>query len=128
MKKTIKRQIAEFVASKGSATRMEIIEFYVDLKNGKGHYQENKNSPLCIGSKKDENGIHQAIFHPTQTHNPFRGRLSSGFNKIYEEWQIEYYAKSGYKGSIRKAWLMDESTSEFLIKAEDNKYQAIIKD
>jgi hypothetical protein len=128
MKKTIKRQIAEFVASKGSATRMEIIEFYVDLKNGKGHYQENKNSPLWIGSKKDENGIHQAIFHPTQTHNPFRGRLSSGFNKIYEEWQIEYYAKSGYKGSIRKAWLMDESTSEFLIKAEDNKYQAIIKD
>jgi hypothetical protein len=128
MKKTIKRQIAEFVASKGSATRMEIIEFYVDLKNGKGHYQENKNSPLWIGSKKDENGIHQAIFHPTQTHNPFRGRLSSGFNKIYEEWQIEYYAKSGYKGSIRKAWLMDESTSEFLIKAEDNRYQAIIKD
>jgi len=128
MKKTIKRQIAEFVASKGSATRMEIIEFYVDLKNGKGHYQENKNSPLWIGSKKDENGIHQAIFHPTQTHNPFRGRLSSGFNKIYEEWQIEYYAKSGYKGSIRKAWLMDESTSEFLIKAEDNKYQAVIKD
>jgi hypothetical protein len=128
MKKTIKRQIAEFVASKGSATRMEIIEFYVDLKNGKGHYQENKNSPLWIGSKKDENGIHQAIFHPTQTHNPFRGRLSSGFNKIYEEWQIEYYAKSGHKGSIRKAWLMDESTSEFLIKAEDNRYQAIIKD
>jgi hypothetical protein len=128
MKKTIKRQIAEFVASKGSATRMEIIEFYVDLKNGKGHYQKNKNSPLWIGSKKDENGIHQAIFHPTQTHNPFRGRLSSGFNKIYEEWQIEYYAKSGYKGSIRKAWLMDESTSEFLIKAEDNRYQAIIKD
>ena len=128
MKKTIKRQIAEFVVSKGSATRMEIIEFYVDLKNGKGHYQENKNSPLWIGSEKDENGIHQAIFHPTQTHNPFRGRLSSGFNKIYEEWQIEYYAKSGYKGSIRKAWLMDESTSEFLIKAEDNKYQAIIKD
>jgi hypothetical protein len=128
MKKTIKRQIVEFVASKGSATRMEIIEFYVDLKNGKGHYQENKNSPLWIGHRKDQNGIHQAIFHPTQTHNPFRGRLSSGFNKIYEEWQIEYYAKSGYKGSIRKAWLMDESTSEFLIKAEDNKYQAVIKD
>jgi hypothetical protein len=128
MKKTIKRQIAEFVASKGSATRMEIIEFYVDLKNGKGHYQENKNSPLWIGSKKDENGIHQAIFHPTQTHNPFRGRLSSGFNKIYEEWQIEYYAKSGYKGSIRKAWLMDENTREFLVKDQDGKYQAVIKD
>jgi hypothetical protein len=128
MKKTIKRQIAEFVASKGSATRMEIIEFYVDLKNGKGHYQENKNSPLWIGSKKDENGIHQAIFHPTQTHNPFRGRLSSGFNKIYEEWQIEYYAKSGYKGSIRKAWLMDENTKEYLVKDQDGKYQAVIKD
>ena len=128
MKKTIKRQIVEFVASKGSASRMEIIEFYVDLKNGKGHYKENKNSPFWIGSKKDENGIYQAIFHPTKTHNPFRGCLSSGFNKIYEEWQIEYQAKSGYKGSITKAWLMNENTKEFLVKAEGNQYQAVIKD
>lgn len=128
MKKTIKRQIVEFVASKGSASRMEIIEFYVDLKNGKGHYQENKNSPLWIGNKKDENGNHQAIFHPTQTQNRFRGCLSSGFNKIYEEWQIEYYSKIGYQGSITKAWLMDQSTKEFLVKGEDGKYQAVIKE
>ena len=128
MKKTIKRQITEFVASKGSATRMEIIEFYVDLKNGKDHYQENKNSPLWIGHEKDENGNHKAIFHPTQTQNTFRGCLSSGFNKIYEEWQIEYYSKTGYQGSITKAWLMNENTKEFLVKAEDNKYQAVIKD
>jgi hypothetical protein len=106
---------------------MEIIEFYVDLKNGEGHYKENKNSPLWIGSKKDENGIYQPIFHPTQTQNPFRGCLSSGFNKIFEEWQIEYQEKSGYKGSITKAWLMNSSTSEFLVKV-GNKYQAVIKD
>lgn len=128
MKKTIKRQIVEFVASKGSASRMEIIEFYVDLKNGKGHYQENKNSPLWIGNKKDENGNYQAIFHPTQTQNRFRGCLSSGFNKIYEESQIEYYSKIGYQGSITKAWLMDQSTKEFLVKGEDGKYQAVIKE
>ena len=128
MKKTIKRQIVEFVASKGSASRMEIIEFYVDLKNGKGHYKENKNSPFWIGTKKDENGIYQAIFHPTKTHNPFRGCLASGFNKIYEEWQIEYNAKVGYQGSITKAWLMNENTKEFLVKAEGNQYQAVIKD
>jgi hypothetical protein len=127
MNKTIKRQIVEFVAAKGSASRMEIIEFYVDLKNGEGHYKENKNSPLWIGSKKDENGRYQPIFHPTQTHNPFRGCLSSGFNKIFEEWQIEYQAKSGYKGPITKAWLMNSSTSEFLVKV-GNKYQAVIKD
>jgi hypothetical protein len=127
MNKTIKRQIVEFVAAKGSASRMEIIEFYVDLKNGEGHYKENKNSPLWIGSKKDENGIYQPIFHPTQTQNPFRGCLSSGFNKIFEEWQIEYQEKSGYKGSITKAWLMNSSTSEFLVKV-GNKYQAVIKD
>jgi hypothetical protein len=127
MNKTIKRQIVEFVAAKGSASRMEIIEFYVDLKNGEGHYKENKNSPLWIGSKKDENGIYQPIFHPTQTQNPCRGCLSSGFNKIFEEWQIEYQAKSGYKGSITKAWLMNSSTSEFLVKV-GNKYQAVIKD
>lgn len=125
MKKTIKRQIVEFVASKGSATRMEIIEFYVDLKNGKGHYQENKNSPLWIGHKKDENGIHQAIFHPTQTQNPFRGCLSSGFNKCYEETQISY---GWIHGGIKKAWLMNEDTKEFLVKGEDGKYQAVIKE
>lgn len=128
MKKTIKRQIAEFVVSKGSATRMEIIEFYVDLKNGKGHYRENKNAPLWIGNEKDKNGIYQPIFHPTKTHNPFRGCLSSGFNKIYEEWQIEYQEKSGYKGSITKAWLMNEDTKEFLVKVDSNKYEAVIKD
>jgi hypothetical protein len=123
MKKTIKRQIAEFVASKGSATRMEIIEFYVDLKNGSGFYQANCKRPDILSYSRE--GI---VYHPTKTNNPFRGRLSSGFNKCYEEWQIEYFSKSGYKGSIRKAWLMDESTSEFLIKSEDNKYQAVIKD
>jgi hypothetical protein len=127
MNKTIKRQIVEFVAAKGSASRMEIIEFYVDLKNGEGHYKENKNSPLWIGSKKDENGIYQPIFHPTQTQNPFRGCLSSGFNKIFEEWQIEYQEKSGHTFPVTKAWLMNSATSEFLVKV-GNKYQAVIKD
>ena len=65
MKKTIKRQIAEFVASKGSATRMEIIEFYVDLKNGAGHYESKKNTPIPI-YEKNENGMWIATPHPTK--------------------------------------------------------------
>ncbi len=127
MKKTIKRQIAEFVASKGSATRMEIIEFYVDLKNGAGHYASKKNTPIAI-YEKGEDGIWIATPHPTKTENPFRGCLSSGFNKCFEERQSEYYTAFGYSGSIKKAWLMDESTKEFLVKGEDGKYQAVIKE
>jgi hypothetical protein len=63
MKKTIKRQIVEFVASKGIATRTEIIEFYVDLNQGEGTYAERKNHPLST----------------------FRGHLSAGFNDNYTE-------------------------------------------
>jgi hypothetical protein len=119
MKKTIKRKIVEFVASKGSAGRMEIVEFYVDLKNGPGFYQKNKN----VGFKR-ENGEYIETMVPA---NRFRGNLSSGFNKCYEEWQIDYKSKSGYKGPITKAWLMNEDTKEFLVKGEDGKYQAVIK-
>ena len=123
MKKTIKRQIVEFVASKGSATRMEIIEFYIDLKNGSGFYQSNCKRPDILSYSRE--GI---VYHPTKTNNPFRGCLSSGFNKCFEEWQVEYYSKTGYKGSITKAWLMNEDTKEFLIKGEGNQYQAVIKE
>jgi hypothetical protein len=127
MKKTIKRQIAEFVASKGEATRMEIIEFYVDLKNGSGHYKSNKNTPV-INWTKDEKGEWQTVEHPTKTHNPFRGRLSSGFNKVYEEESKAYIERTGHKILIKKAWLMDESTNEYLVKGQDGKYQAVIKE
>jgi hypothetical protein len=126
MKKTIKRQIVEFVASKGSAGRMEIIEFYTDLKNGSGFYQSKKNSPILI-YRKDGNGGYQAIPHPTKTHNPFRGRLSSGFNKIFEESEKAYVERTGHKIGIKKAWLMDENTKEYLVKREDGKYEAVIK-
>ena len=127
MKKTIKRQIVEFVASKGSAGRMEIVEFYVDLKKGSGHYQSKKNTPV-LNWVKDENGKWQTVQHPTKTENPFRGRLSSGFNKAYEERLKDYSEKTGYKIWIKKAWLMDETTNEYLVKGQDGKYQAVIKD
>ena len=122
MKKTIKRQIVEFVASKGSAGRMEIVEFYVDLKNGSGFYQSNCKRPNILSYSRE--GI---IYHPTKTNNPFRGCLSSGFNKCFEEWQIDYQKRTGY-GSVTKAWLMNENTKEFLVKGEDGKYQAVIKE
>ena len=125
MKKTIKRQIVEFVASKGSATRMEIIEFYVDLKNGKGHYQSNCNRPINDWVKKHDGPGYVPVPHPTKTENPFRGCLSSGFNKCFEETQISY----GWTyGGIKKAWLMNEDTKEFLVKGEGNQYQAVIKE
>lgn len=127
MKKTIKRQIVEFVASKGSAGRMEIIEFYVDLKNGSGFYQSKKNAPLYVWGTK-ENGHPGYIPHPIKNQNSFRGCLSSGFNKVYEERMKDYSEKTGYKIWIKKAWLMDESTNEYLVKGRDGKYQAVIKD
>jgi hypothetical protein len=120
MKKTIKRQIVEFVASKGSATRMEIIEFYVDLKNGSGFYQSNCKRPDILSYSRE--GI---VYHPTKTNNPFRGCLSSGFNKCFEDMQISY---GWTHGGIKKAWLMNEDTKEFLVKGEDGKYQAVIKE
>ena len=125
MKKTIKRQIVEFVASKGSASRMEIIEFYVDLKNGPGHYRSNCKTPIHNWIKNPDGPGYIPIPHPTKTHNPFRGRLSSGFNKCFEDMQISY----GWTyGGIKKAWLMNEDTKEFLVKGEDGKYQAVIKE
>jgi hypothetical protein len=127
MKKTIKRQIAEFVASKGEATRMEIIEFYVDLKNGSGHYKSNKNTPLYVWGTR-EDGQSGYIPHPTKTQNLFRGRLSSGFNKVYEEDSKAYMERTGHKIWIRKAWLMNEDTNEYLVKKENGKYQAVIKE
>ena len=136
MKKTIKRQIVEFVISKGSAGRMEIVEFYIDLKEGEGHYQANKKSPTLDYVKDDLPGW-KAVPHPTKTHNPFRGRLSSGFNKCFEKQQEDYIkhleslnplsnARSVYL--IKKAWLMDESTKEFLVKGEDGKSTGVIKE
>lgn len=122
MKKTIKRQIVEFVASKGSAGRMEIIEFYIDLKNGSGFYQSNCKRPDILSYSRE--GI---VYHPTKTNNPFRGCLASGFNKIYEERQMDYQSKIGRKDPITKAWLMNGDTKEFLVKGEDGKYQAVIK-
>jgi len=127
MEKTIKRQIVEFVASKGSAGRMEIIEFYVDLKNGSGFYQSKKNSPVFT-YQKDDDGKWQTVPHPTKTQNPFRGLLSSGFNKVYEERMKDYSERTGYKVYIQKAWLMDETSNEYLVKGQDGKYQAVIKD
>lgn len=122
MKKTIKRQIVEFVASKGSAGRMEIIEFYIDLKNGPGFYQKNKN--VSTFGFKRKNGEYVETMFLT---NRFRGNLSSGFNKIYEERQMDYQSKIGRKDPITKAWLMNGDTKEFLVKGEDGKYQAVIK-
>ncbi len=123
MEKTIKRQIAEFVASKGSAGRMEIIEFYVDLKNGSGFYQANCKRPNILSYSRE--GI---VYHPTKTNNPFRGLLSSGFNKVYEERMKDYSERTDYKVYIKKAWLMDETSNEYLVKGQDGKYQAVIKD
>jgi hypothetical protein len=123
MKKTIKRQIVEFVASKGSAGRMEIVEFYTDLKNGSGFYQANCKRPNILSYSRE--GI---VYHPTKTNNPFRGRLSSGFNKVFEEESKAYVERTGHKIYIKKAWLMDESTNEYLVKGQDGKYQAVIKD
>ena len=138
MKKTIKRQIVEFVISKGSAGRMEIVEFYVDLKKGKGHYKENKKEPVWLGYEFDkETGKHNPIFHETKTQNRFRGVLSSGFNKCFEEWQESYIAQleslnpnsnARLVYPIKKAWLMDQSTKEFLVKGEDGKYRGVIKE
>lgn len=129
MKKTIKRQIVEFVASKGSASRMEIVEFYIDLKNGPGYYQANCKRPILNWVKKhDGPGGYVPVPHPTKTENPFRGRISSGFNKVFEQDQIDYQERYGFEGPIKKAWLMDENTKEFLVKGEDGKYQAVIKE
>ena len=123
MKKTIKRQIVEFVASKGSAGRMEIVEFYVDLKNGSGFYQSNCKRPNILSYSRE--GI---VYNPTKTNNPFRGRLSSGFNKVFEEESKAYAERTGHKIYIKKAWLMNETSNEYLVKDQDGKYQAVIKD
>lgn len=128
MKKTIKRKIVEFVASKGSASRMEIVEFYIDLKNGSGFYQSNCKTPIQNWIKDPKGPGYIPVPHPTKTPNPFRGYLSSGFNKCFEERQIDYLKRNGYKGSVTKAWLMNENTKEFLVKGEDGKYQAVIKE
>jgi hypothetical protein len=105
MKKTIKRKIAEFVSAKGTATRTEIVEFYVDLIYGEGTYKSGKSpNPMSIDL------------------NPFRGCLSSGFNDIFEEYQKEH-------GGVvyKKAWLMNADTNEYLVRVSRGKYQAVIK-
>ena len=108
MKKTIKRQIAEFVANKGVATRTEIIEFYIDLTKGDGHYQSNRTKPVV--ACYDKQGVVYYHPYPKKSNFQFRGRLSAGFNDNYNQ----------------QAWLMNKNTSEYLVRVSRGKYSAVI--